>query len=205
MEMHLRLPATARKIGARDALDLVNPWRVTSQAPRIHSRHAPARLNREAKAQGQMCCMRSARRARALEDFPSSSSSGLRRCSAIPALLVGLDGRDLPSRHRAAAAPHAQAADRARSPGARIAFRYRGSFPAQHVVDLLEDLNVSQMRPLAVEIEGEIVGHASRVPSGARTWCCAMKRPHVSALPLVDSSRRLLFALRSADRLVASA
>jgi len=85
---------------------------------------------------------------------------------------------------------------------ARIAFRYRGSFQRKHVVDLLEDLNVSQMRPLAVEMKARLSATASRVPSGARTWCCAMKRPHVllyrSSIPL----GRLLFALRSADRLV---
>jgi heat shock protein HtpX len=41
---------------------------------------------------------------------------------------------------------------------AKVAFRYNGSFKRANVSDLLEDMSVSQMRPRAVEITGEIVG-----------------------------------------------
>jgi len=41
----------------------------------------------------------------------------------------------------------------------RIMFRYRGSFEAKNIQQLLEDLDVSQMTPRAVELRGEIVGN----------------------------------------------
>lgn len=41
----------------------------------------------------------------------------------------------------------------------RIAFRYHGKFESRHIQDLLEDLGVSQMRPRAVELHGEILGN----------------------------------------------
>lgn len=86
---------------------------------------------------------------------------------------------------------------------ARISFRYRGQFQRKHVVDLLEDLNVSQMRPLAVEIEGEIVGHG--IP-GAFWSPDLVLRDETGLMFLLYRSSvpfgRLLFALRSADRLV---
>lgn len=41
----------------------------------------------------------------------------------------------------------------------RIAHRYRGSFSVSNVESLLEDVEVSEMRPRAVELRGEIVGN----------------------------------------------
>ena len=43
--------------------------------------------------------------------------------------------------------------------GARIFFRYQGTFKPEEVATLLEDMDVSQMRPRAVELRGEIVGN----------------------------------------------
>ncbi len=40
----------------------------------------------------------------------------------------------------------------------RVAYRYRGEFQAASVAALLEDTEVSQMRPRAVRLQGEIVG-----------------------------------------------
>jgi hypothetical protein len=87
--------------------------------------------------------------------------------------------------------------------GARIGFRYNGEFQPARVNDLVEDLSVSQMRPRAVEIEGEIVGNAR---PGAR-WSPdlvlnddsgSMFLLYRSSLPL----GRLFFAFQTADRLV---
>jgi heat shock protein HtpX len=41
---------------------------------------------------------------------------------------------------------------------ARIAYRYRGDFQPAEIASLLDDLAVSEMRPRAVRLEGEIVG-----------------------------------------------
>ncbi|SNT39933.1 Zn-dependent protease with chaperone function [Granulicella rosea] len=41
----------------------------------------------------------------------------------------------------------------------RIAYRYHGSFKPAAIGDLLEDTEVSQMKPRAVELRGEIVGN----------------------------------------------
>ena len=41
----------------------------------------------------------------------------------------------------------------------RIAFRYRGKFHEARIQTLLEDLDVSQMTPRAVELRGEIIGN----------------------------------------------
>jgi hypothetical protein len=43
--------------------------------------------------------------------------------------------------------------------GARIMFRYQGAYKQEQVATLLEDMDVSQMRPRAVELRGEIVGN----------------------------------------------
>jgi len=86
---------------------------------------------------------------------------------------------------------------------ARIAFRYRGVFERKRVVELLDDMQVSQMRPRAVEIEGEIIGHG--VP-GAFWSPDLVLRDETGMMFLLYRSSvpfgRLLFALRSADRLV---
>jgi heat shock protein HtpX len=86
--------------------------------------------------------------------------------------------------------------------GARIGFRYRGVFQRKQVRELIEDLGVSQMRPRAVEIEGEIIGHG--VPGAfwspdlvLRDETGLMFLLYRSSIPL----GRLFFALRSADRL----
>jgi heat shock protein HtpX len=86
---------------------------------------------------------------------------------------------------------------------ARIAFRYHGVFERRRVNELLEDLSVSQMRPRPVEVEGEIVGHG--LPGAfwspdlvLRDETGMMFLHYRSSLPF----GRLLFALRSADRLV---
>jgi Zn-dependent protease with chaperone function len=55
---------------------------------------------------------------------------------------------------------------------ARVAYRYRGKFAPAKVGALLEDMAVSQMRPRAVELEGEIIGHGIPGVAGALTWCC---------------------------------
>lgn len=41
----------------------------------------------------------------------------------------------------------------------RILFRYRGSFQPAKAAELLEDLEVSEMTPRAVELEGEVIGN----------------------------------------------
>ena len=86
---------------------------------------------------------------------------------------------------------------------ARIVFRYRGSFARAQVGDLLEDMEVSQMRPRAVEIEGEIVGHG--IP-GAFWSADLVLRDSTGLMFLYYRSSipfgRLFFALRSADRLI---
>jgi hypothetical protein len=86
---------------------------------------------------------------------------------------------------------------------ARIGFRYRGSFERKRVVELLDDMGVSQMRPRAIEIEGEIIGHG--VP-GAFWSPDLVLRDETGMMFLLYRSSipfgRLLFALRSADRLV---
>ena len=42
---------------------------------------------------------------------------------------------------------------------ARVMFRYQGAYRAETVATLLEDMEVSQMRPRAVELRGEVVGN----------------------------------------------
>ena len=86
---------------------------------------------------------------------------------------------------------------------ARIAFRYRGRFMPKKVGELLEDLGVSQMRPRAVEMEGEVVGHG--VPGAFWSPDLVLQDEtglmflyYRSSIPL----GRLFFAIRSADRFV---
>jgi len=86
---------------------------------------------------------------------------------------------------------------------ARIAFRYRGAFSRAQVSDLLDDMGVSQMRPRAVEIEGEVIGHG--IPGAywspdlvLQDGTGMMFLYYRSSIPF----GRLFFALRSADRLI---
>ena len=86
---------------------------------------------------------------------------------------------------------------------ARIAFRYHGRFMPKKVGELLEDLGVSQMRPRAVEMEGEVVGNG--VPGAFWSPDLVLQDEsglmflyYRSSIPL----GRLFFAVRSADRFI---
>ena len=86
---------------------------------------------------------------------------------------------------------------------ARIAFRYQGAFRPAQVVDLLEDLDVSQMRPRAVELTGEVIGHG--VPGAFWSPDLVLRDDSGLMFLLYRSSvpfGRFLFAIRSADRFV---
>jgi Zn-dependent protease with chaperone function len=86
---------------------------------------------------------------------------------------------------------------------ARIAFRYRGQFARQQIGILLEDLTVSQMRPRAVELEGEVVGHG--VPGALWSPDLVLKDDTGFIFLLYRSSipfGRFLFAIRNADRFI---
>jgi Zn-dependent protease with chaperone function len=85
----------------------------------------------------------------------------------------------------------------------RIGYRYRGVFKPSQVRELVDDISVSQMRPRAVELEGDVIGHG--VPGAfwspdlvLRDDTGMMFLLYRSSIPL----GRLFFALRSADRLV---
>jgi hypothetical protein len=189
--------------------DLVNPWARFYELSSTHPLTAMRlrALNREAKAQGQnvLYSLPLEERVR-WEGFPIEFLFW-----AAPLVCGFLFfswewlGRDL--RHRGIVAPpHFMAwllVGLGVTWAARIAFRYRGNFQRKQVVELLEDLNVSQMRPRAVEIEGEIVGHG--LPGAfwspdlvLRDETGLMFLLYRSSIPL----GRLLFALRSADRMV---
>ena len=64
----------------------------------------------------------------------------------------------------------------------RIAFRYRGTFEQKKIGQLLEDLDVSQMTPRAVELRGEIIGnvHPRRLLE-RRPRHAGRERPDVSS------------------------
>ena len=86
---------------------------------------------------------------------------------------------------------------------ARILFRYHGTFQRRQVTDLLDDLDVSQMRPRAVELEGEVIGHG--VPGAFWSADLVLQDDTGMMFLLYRSSvpfGRLFFAIRSADRLV---
>jgi hypothetical protein len=86
---------------------------------------------------------------------------------------------------------------------ARIAFRYRGEFQPAQVKDLEADQSVSQMRPRAVEIEGEIVGNAQ---PGSRWSPDLMLQDDTGQMFLFYRSSlplgRQFFAFNTADRFV---
>jgi hypothetical protein len=86
---------------------------------------------------------------------------------------------------------------------ARIAYRYRGVFQAANVGELLEDMAVSQMRPRAVELKGQVIGHG--IPGAVWSADLVLKDEtglmflyYRSSLPF----GRLYFAVKNADRLV---
>ncbi len=87
--------------------------------------------------------------------------------------------------------------------GARIAYRYRGEFRRANVAELLEDLTVSQMRPRAVEITGEIIGQGE--PGAFWSPDLVLKDETGLMFLLYRSSipfGRLFFALTNADRIL---
>lgn len=87
--------------------------------------------------------------------------------------------------------------------GARIAFRYRGEFRCAKVSELLEDLSVSQMRPVAVEITGEIIGQGQ--PGAFWSPDLVLKDETGLMFLLYRSSipfGRLFFALTNVDRVM---
>ena len=85
----------------------------------------------------------------------------------------------------------------------RIAFRYHGEFKAARVGELLEDMSVSQMRPRAVEITGEIVGQG--LP-GAFWSPDLVLRDETGLMFLLYRASipfaRLFFAIHNVDRLL---
>lgn len=86
---------------------------------------------------------------------------------------------------------------------AKIAFRYHGGFAPKKVGELLEDLGVSQMRPRAVQMEGEIIGHG--VPGAFWSPDLVLQDDTGMMFLLYRSSipfGRLFFAMRSADRFI---
>jgi len=85
----------------------------------------------------------------------------------------------------------------------RIAFRYQGSFAASRVETLLEDVEVSEMRPRAVELRGEIVGNG--YPGAFWSPDLVLKDETGLMFLLYRSSipfGRLLFAISGADNFV---
>ncbi|MFT4111520.1 M48 family metalloprotease [Silvibacterium sp.] len=86
---------------------------------------------------------------------------------------------------------------------ARIAFRYQGRVERRTVVELLENMQISQMRPQAVELEGEIIGHG--IPGAFWSPDLVLQDETGMMFLLYRSSvpfGRLFFAMNSADRLV---
>jgi len=85
----------------------------------------------------------------------------------------------------------------------RIAYRYHGSFKAAKVQELLEDVAVSQMRPRAVQIEGEVVGNG--VPGAFWSPDLVLQDDSGMMYLLYRSSvpfGRLFFAMTSVNRLI---
>ena len=189
--------------------DLVNPWARFYELSSTHPLTAMRlrALNREAKAQGQNVTY-----ALPLNERVNWAGFPIEFLFWAAPLVCGFlfftwewIGRDL--RHRGVVLPNHFMPGLLIALGvtwaARIAFRYRGVFERKRVVELLDDMQVSQMRPLAVEIEGEIIGHG--VP-GAFWSPDLVLRDETGMMFLLYRSSvpfgRLLFALRSADRLV---
>ena len=85
----------------------------------------------------------------------------------------------------------------------RIAYRYRGEFTSSRIASLIEDTEVSQMRPRAVELRGEIVGNG--VPGAFWSPDFVMRDESGMIFLLYRSSipfARLFFALTNADRFI---
>jgi hypothetical protein len=85
----------------------------------------------------------------------------------------------------------------------RIAYRYRGEFKLSPIDSLIADTEVSQMRPRAVELRGEIVGNG--VPGAFWSPDFVMRDESGMIFLLYRSSipfARLFFALTNADRFI---
>ena len=85
----------------------------------------------------------------------------------------------------------------------RISYRYRGEFKAARIGSLIEDTEVSQMRPRAVELRGEIVGNG--VPGAFWSPDFVMRDESGMVFLLYRSSipfARIFFALTNADRFI---
>ena len=85
----------------------------------------------------------------------------------------------------------------------RIAFRYRGTFEQKKIGQLLEDLDVSQMTPRAVELRGEIIGNG--IPGAFWSADLVMQDESGQMFLLYRSSiplGRLFFALTDAYRFI---
>ena len=85
----------------------------------------------------------------------------------------------------------------------RIAYRYRGKFQAAEVQSLLEDLDVSQMNPRAVEVRGEVIGNGQPGVFWSPDFVLRDESGMIylyyrSSLPF----GRLFFAIRNADRYI---
>jgi heat shock protein HtpX len=86
---------------------------------------------------------------------------------------------------------------------ARIMFRYQGSFRTEQVSTLLEDMDVSQMRPRAVELRGEVVGNG--IPGAFWSPDLVLQDPSGIMFLLYRSSipfGRLWFGITDAHRFI---
>jgi Zn-dependent protease with chaperone function len=85
----------------------------------------------------------------------------------------------------------------------RIAYRYRGTFADSKIQPLIEDTEVSQMRPRAVVLRGEIVGNG--VPGAFWSPDLVLRDESGMMFLLYRASipfARLFFAMTNADRFI---
>ncbi|MEI9977824.1 MAG: M48 family metalloprotease [Edaphobacter sp.] len=85
----------------------------------------------------------------------------------------------------------------------RIAYRYRGTFAESKIQPLIEDTEVSQMRPRPVVLRGEIVGHG--VPGAFWSADLVLRDETGMMFVLYRASipfARLFFAMTNADRII---
>jgi hypothetical protein len=85
----------------------------------------------------------------------------------------------------------------------RIAYRYRGTFKSTSIGSLIENTEVSQMNPIAVELRGEIIGNG--VPGAFWSPDLVLRDETGMVFMLYRSSiplARLFFGLGKADRFI---
>jgi Zn-dependent protease with chaperone function len=189
--------------------DLVNPW---SRFYELGSTHPlPAMrlraLNREAEIMGQGVA------------YPLPQDAKI-RWAAFPfefliwvspwvcaVLFIAWSLIELPLRHRGIILPsyfkHLLVVVFGLTWAERIAFRYRGTFRRAQVDELIEDLDVSQMQPRAVEIEGEVIGEG--IPGAFWSPDLVMRDETGMMFLLYRSSiplGRLFFAIGEAHRFI---